>query len=231
MMNRWILRLVVCASNLVAPGLVGAQGAKADGDAAVKKASRPDPKKAEITFVIPGGGVIGTLGFVPLKGEFERRGYSCKFVPSPPRSKTPNKDRAKNMVEALKNVKGDIVLVGISNQGLFMPLVAAERPIRRIVMLNAVVPMPGKSFQEAFDFEKVFATSFARGLAQRAPGMSEVCPLKELPKVEYVYVYGEKDDAIRPEWEQCAARELLHVEPVGVKGARHANNVFYVKRS
>jgi hypothetical protein len=229
MMNRWILGLVVCASSLVARGLAGAQEAKADGDAAVKKASHPDPKKADITFVIPGDSVIGTLTLVPLKGEFEKRGYSCKFVPSPPRSKTPHKDRAKNVVEALKNVKGDIVLVGISNQGLFLPLVAAERPIRRIVMINAVVPTPGKSFQEAFDFEKVFATKFARRLAQRAPEMSEVCQLKELPKVEYVYVCGEKDDAIRPEWEQWAAREYLHVEPVVVKGAGHVNIVQYVK--
>ncbi len=54
------------------------------------------------------------------------------------------------MVEALKNVESDIVLVGISNQGLFMRLVAAERPIRRIVMINAVVPSSGKSFREAF---------------------------------------------------------------------------------
>ena len=134
------------------------------------------------------------------------------------------------MVEALKNVECDIVLVGISNEGLFMPLVAAERPIRRIVMINAVVPWPGKSFQEAFDFEKVFATPIARRLAERAPGMSEVCPLKELPKVEYVYVCGEKDDAIRPQWEQRAAREYLHVEPIVIKGAGHVNILlWYVK--
>ncbi len=31
-----------------------------------------------------------------------------------------------------------------------MRLVAAERPIRRIVMINAVVPSSGKSFREAF---------------------------------------------------------------------------------
>ena len=55
--------------------------------------------------------------------------------------------------------------------------------------------------------------------------MSEVCPLKELPTVEYVYVCGEKDDAVRPEWEQRTAREYLHVEPVVVSGAGHANIV------
>ena len=50
-------------------------------------------------------------------------------------------------------------------------------------------------------------------------------PLKELPMVEYVYVCGEKDNAIRPEWEQRAAREYLHVEPVVVRDAGHANIV------
>jgi pimeloyl-ACP methyl ester carboxylesterase len=103
--------------------------------------------------------------------------------------------------------------------------VAAERPIRRIVMINAVVPTPGKSFREAFDFKEVFATTFARQLAQAAPEMSEVCPLKELPKVEYVWICGEKDDAVRPEWQQWAARKYLHAEPVVVKGAGHANIV------
>ena len=43
--------------------------------------------------------------------------------------------------------------------------------------------------------------------------------------VEYVYICGEKDDAIRPEWEQRTAREYLHVEPVVVTGAGHGNIV------
>jgi pimeloyl-ACP methyl ester carboxylesterase len=62
-------------------------------------------------------------------------------------------------------------------------------------------------------------------LARRAPGLSEVCPLKELPQVEYVYICGEKDDAIRPEGDRYVAREFLHVEPVVIEGAGHANIV------
>ncbi len=208
------------------------EAANARAEAAAAKSAPPKPRQqAMITFAIHGyEGVNEALEFGPLKAEFEKRGYSCKIVRSPrTKTKTPNQDRAKVMVEALKNVESDIVLVGISNQGLFMPLVAAERPIRRIVMINAVVPTPGKSFREAFDFKEVFANGGVRLFAQIAPGMSEVCPLKELPKVEYVYVCGEKDDAIRPEWEQRAAREYLHVEPVVVKGAGHANIVLYVK--
>lgn len=228
-MNRWMLGLVACGFSLFAPALAAAQEAKATGGAAVEEAPRgDDPRKAEITFVIHAyDGVIGGLGYVPLQAELEKRGYACKVVRSP-KTETPNAGRAKALVEALKNVPGEIVLVGISNEGLYMPLVAAERPIRRIVMLNALVPTPGKSFREAFDFEQVFATKFALRLAQRAPGLSEVCPLKVLPKVEFVYICGEKDDAIRPEWEQRAARECLHVEPVVVKGAGHTNILWYV---
>lgn len=205
--------------------------ARAEADAAKAALLKLRPP-ARVCFAIHShDGVIESMVWELLKAEFEKRGFLCKIVRSPDtKTKTPNQDRARVMVEALKNVECDIVLVGISNQGLFMPLVAAERPIRRIVMINAAVPWPGKSFQEAFDFEKVFATRFARRLAERAPGMSEVCALKELPKVEYVYVSGEKDDAIRPEWKQWAAREYLHVEPVVVKGAGHSNILFwYVK--
>src|SRR5438067_4400238 len=201
------------------------EAAKARAEAEAAKAALPKPRQpAGITFAIHGYEGANEAGYAPLIAEFEKRGFLCKMVRSP-KSQTPNQDRAKVMVEALKNVEGDIVLVGISNHGLFMPLVAAERPIRRIVMINAVVPTPGKSFREAFDLKEVFATDVARQLAEAAPGMAEVCPLKELPKVEYVYVCGEKDNAIRPEWEQRAAREYLHVEPIVVKGAGHGNIV------
>jgi hypothetical protein len=228
-------RLVVCTVLLVG-GLSRSSGTTEDfarspveievAQGVGSRATPPDPRQSpRPIFVIHGyEGVNEAMEFGPLKAEFEKHGFSCRIVRSP-RTKTPNQDRARVMVEALKDVKGDIVLVGISNQGLFMPLVAAERPIRRIVMINAVVPWPGKSFRGAFDFKQVFASEIAIKLAQVAPGMSEVCPLKRLPTTEYVYVCGEKDDAIRPEWEQWAAREYLHVEPVVIRNAGHANIV------
>ncbi len=180
-----------------------------------------------ITFAIHGyEGVNPAREFGPLQAEFERNGFPCRIVRSPrQRTKTPHQDRAKVMIEALRDVEGEVALIGISNQGLFMPLVAAARPVRRIVMINAVIPHPGQSFLKASRHERVFASLPARFLAALAPGMSEVCPLTELPKVEYVYICAEKDEAVRPQWEQWAAREYLHVEPVVVKGAGHASIV------
>ena len=204
-----------------------------------------------ITFAMHGyEGVNPAREFGPLQAEFERRGFPCRIFRSarlrPFRSspklptkmrnrdgaeftvettRTPNQDRAKFMIEALRDVEGDVALIGISNQGLFMPLVAAARPIRRIVMINAVIPHPGQSFVEASKHERVWANFITGFIARCAIGMNEVCPLTELPQVEYVYICGEKDDSIRPEWEQWAARTYLHVEPVVIKGAGHANIV------
>jgi len=180
-----------------------------------------------ITFAMHGyEGVDPAWEFGPLQAEFERRGFPCRIVRSPrQQTKTPNQDRAKVMIEALRDVEGEIALLGISNQGLFLPLVAAARKVRRIVLINAVIPHPGQSFLKASRHERVFASLPARFLAALAPGMSEVCPLTELPQVEYVYISAEKDDAIRPQWEQWAAREYLHVEPVIIPGAGHANIV------
>jgi hypothetical protein len=177
-----------------------------------------------ITFAIHGyEGVNPAREFGPLQAEFERRGIPCRIVRSPrQRTQTPHQDRAKIMIEALRDGEGEVALIGISNQGLFLPLVAAARPVRRIVLINAVIPHPGQSFLEASKNERVFANFITRFLARLAPGMSEVCPLTELPKVEYVYISAEKDDAIRPEWEQWAAREYLRVEPVVIKGAGHS---------
>jgi hypothetical protein len=93
--------------------------------------SAMDDKVNTISFAILGyEGVNEAREFGPLKAAIETRGFPCMIVRSPKtRTKTPNQDRAKVVVEALKSVQGDVALIGISNQGLFMPLVAAERPV------------------------------------------------------------------------------------------------------
>ncbi|MGB8345734.1 MAG: hypothetical protein WCD86_12680 [Ktedonobacteraceae bacterium] len=95
-----------------------------------------------ITFAIHGyEGVNPAREFGPLQAEFERRGVPCRIVRSlRQETKTPHQDRAKVMIEALRDVEGEVALIGISNQGLFLPLVAAARPVRRIVLINAVIP-------------------------------------------------------------------------------------------
>src|SRR5438552_1054751 len=79
-----------------------------------------------MTFVMHGyEGVALATEFGPLKTEFEKRGLACLIVRSRRTvTKTPHQDRADAVVSALRDVKGDVVLLGVSNQGLFLPLVA-----------------------------------------------------------------------------------------------------------
>ena len=94
--------------------------------------------------------------YAPITAELEKRGFPSMLSHSSVRgSDTPNEDRASAVVKALQNVTDDVVIVGISNQGNFLPLVAAARPIRRVVYVNALIPRPGKAFIEVCQTEQV----------------------------------------------------------------------------
>jgi hypothetical protein len=105
------------------------------------------------------GGLLDWLvdrGYAPVTAELEKRGFPSILVHSSVRgSDAPNEDRASAVVKALQNVTDHVVIVGISNQGNFLPLVAAARPIRRVVYVNALVPRPGKAFIEVCQTEQV----------------------------------------------------------------------------
>ncbi len=105
------------------------------------------------------GGLLDWLldrSYGPITAELQKRGFASMLVRSSVSgSDTPNEDRASAVVKALQNVTDHIVLVGISNEGNFLPLVAAARPIRRVVYVNAVIPRPGKAFIEVCQTEQV----------------------------------------------------------------------------
>jgi hypothetical protein len=78
-----------------------------------------------ITFALHGyEGVNPALEFGPLQAAFEQRGFPCRIIRSPKvPTKTPMQDRARVMIEALREMEGEVALAGISDQGNFMPLV------------------------------------------------------------------------------------------------------------
>lgn len=105
------------------------------------------------------GGLLDWLvdrGYAPITAELDKRGFPSMLVRSSVNgSDTPNEDRALVIVKALEGVTDQIVIVGISNQGNLLPLVAAARPVRRIVYVNALIPRPGKAFIEFCQTEQV----------------------------------------------------------------------------
>jgi hypothetical protein len=105
------------------------------------------------------GGLLDWLvdrGYASITAELEQRGFPTMLVRSSVRgSDTPNEDRASAIVRALEHVTDDVAIVGISNQGNVLPLVAAARPVRRLIYVNALIPRPGKAFIEVCQTEQV----------------------------------------------------------------------------
>ncbi len=114
---------------------------------------------APTRFVFHISGAVGgpvDKAYSPIVAELESRGFPSMLVHSSVQgSDTPNEDRASAVVKALQGVKDQVVIVGISNEGNFLPLVAAARPVRRLVYVNACIPLPGKAFIEICQTEQV----------------------------------------------------------------------------
>ena len=110
-------------------------------------------------FVIHVSGAAGgpvDKGYAPFLSELRKRGFPSMLVHSSVKgSDTPNEDRASAVVQALQDVTDQVAIFGISNEGNFLPLVAAARPVRRVVYVNAAVPRPGEAFIEVCQTEQV----------------------------------------------------------------------------
>jgi hypothetical protein len=168
--------------------------------------------------------------YAPLTAELEKRGFPAMLVHSSVSgSDTPNEDRASAVVKALENVTDQIVLVGISNEGNFLPLVAAARPIRRLVYVNAVLPRPGTAFIEVCQTEKVAVPgSYLDKLLTASQGITDdFLKLIHDPNATEAQLKAMQDriDASRSAhimvgfYEVCPLKALPNVENVYVSGS------------
>ena len=82
-------------------------------------------------------------------------------------------DYAEVVVAALKGAGEDVVVVGHSLAGQTIPLVAARRPVSRLVYLCALLPAVGRSFADQFGLgEAMLDGGYAAGLARDDQGRS-----------------------------------------------------------
>jgi len=83
-----------------------------------------------------------------LQPELEKRGHTSVAVDLPCDDWTASlNDNAGIVVDALADAD-DVVLVGHSLGGITIPVVAARRPVRRMVFLCALLPKPRQSMDE-----------------------------------------------------------------------------------
>ena len=119
------------------------------------------------TFALVHGAWHGGWCWERLTPELERRGHRVVTVDLP--CEDPEAlfdDYAAVVVEALDGTDGDVVVVGHSLAGQTIPLVAARRPVRRLVFLCALIAQPGASFVDQLRAEPdIFVPGYEAGLA------------------------------------------------------------------
>ena len=119
------------------------------------------------TFALVHGAWHGGWCWERLTPELERLGHRVVTVDLP--SADPEAlfdDYAALVVDALDGTDDDVVVVGHSLAGHTIPLVAARRPVRRLVFLCALIAKPGASFVDQLRAEPdMFVPGYEAGLA------------------------------------------------------------------
>jgi pimeloyl-ACP methyl ester carboxylesterase len=101
------------------------------------------------TFALVHGAWHGAWCWEHLTPELEARGHRVVAPDLPCDDPTATFQTYADVVaSALESAGDDVVLVGHSLAGNTVPLVAAGRPVRRIVYVGALIPIPGRTLNE-----------------------------------------------------------------------------------
>ena len=106
------------------------------------------------TFALIHGAWHGAWCWDPLVPELERRGHRAVAVDLPcddPAATT--MDNAKRVADSVADTDDDVVVVGHSLGGITAVVVPLLRPVRKVVLLAALVPRPGRSLGEVMASE------------------------------------------------------------------------------
>lgn len=118
------------------------------------------------TFALVHGAWHGSWCWEALALELRAAGHLVVTVDLP--SDQPSAsfvDYAAVVVGALATHAEDVVLVGHSMAGQTIPLVAEQRPVRRLVYLCALLPSPGRSLREQIhDEPDMFVPGYRQGV-------------------------------------------------------------------
>jgi pimeloyl-ACP methyl ester carboxylesterase len=107
------------------------------------------------TFALVHGAFCSASTWDELRQELESREHSVFAMDLPCDDPEAGCIRyAEAVVAALAGHDEPITIVGHSLGGLTIPLVAAQRPIKRMIFLAAFIPKPGLKFQDQFASEE-----------------------------------------------------------------------------
>jgi pimeloyl-ACP methyl ester carboxylesterase len=126
------------------------------------------------TFALVHGAWHGAWCWDRLVPELKMRDHQVVAVDLPSDDVTASFDDYADVVcAALGDTPArDLILVGHSLGGMTIPLVAARRPLRRLVYLCALLPQPGRSLgQQMAEDGAMLDPDYARGLSRTDPDL------------------------------------------------------------
>jgi pimeloyl-ACP methyl ester carboxylesterase len=107
------------------------------------------------TFALLHGGQHGGWCWDLVVDELATRGFRAVAPDMPIEDAAAGaREWAQSVADALGETDEDVVAVAHSMGGMALPVLAALRPVRRMVFLGAVVPVPGMSFLEYLSTEE-----------------------------------------------------------------------------
>jgi hypothetical protein len=122
-------------------------------------------------FALVHGAWHGGWCWEKLVPELERLGHRAVAVDLPCEDADLGAlDYARVVVDALADVDDDVVAVGHSLAGLTIPLVAAQRPVARLVFLAAILPVPGAVWFDVAPLAEINWPEFIAGLRELPDG-------------------------------------------------------------
>lgn len=96
------------------------------------------------TFALVHGAAHGAWCWNRVLPRLAERGHSSVAIDLPCEDNSATfSSYAEAVVESLERIDGDVILVGHSLGGMTIPLVAAIRPVKRLVFICAELPTPG----------------------------------------------------------------------------------------
>jgi pimeloyl-ACP methyl ester carboxylesterase len=118
------------------------------------------------TFALVHGAWHGSWCWEALTPELRASGHDVVTVDLPCDEPSASfTDYAGEVVRMLDGYSDDVVLVGHSMAGQTIPLVAAQRPLRRLVYLCALLPEPGRTLREQIQDEPdMFVPGYRQGI-------------------------------------------------------------------
>ena len=115
------------------------------------------------TFGLVHGAGHGAWCWERLTPELEARGHCTVAMDLPCEDPAAGCVRYAEVVDRAMPPSEDLVLVGHSLSGLTIPLVAARRPVRRLVFLCALIPLFGRSLADQVAAEPEMYHPVSRG--------------------------------------------------------------------